>query len=129
MDPYKRRQKALGQGLRKNPMKYSIVNTVRRQLCVDCGDATETVKHIVSGGKKLLAQREYKKRHDRVALRLHLEMCRKHGIECTHKCYDHHNLSVVENYLGDDYLHRQSVEALLSARHYYKVQRDIEMDT
>ena len=46
---------------------------------------------------KRLAQREYKKRHDKVALRVHWEMCRKYGIECTDKWYDHQPLAVAEN--------------------------------
>ena len=46
---------------------------------------------------KRLAQREYKKRHDKVALRVHWEMCRKYGTECTDKWYDHQPLAVAEN--------------------------------
>ena len=46
---------------------------------------------------KRLAQREYKKRHDKVALRVHWEMCRKYEIECTDKWYDHQPLAVTEN--------------------------------
>ena len=65
---------AQGQGLRKNPIKYSIVNTSETAMCRLYGDATETVKPIVSGGKKL-AQREYKKRHDRLALRVYTWKC------------------------------------------------------
>ena len=33
-----------------------------------------------------------RKRHDKVALRLHWETCRKYGIECTDKWYDHQPL-------------------------------------
>ena len=61
-----------------------------------CGDATETVRHIVSGCKKL-AQKEYRKHHDKVALRVHWEICRKHRIECTVKWYEHQPLPVVGN--------------------------------
>ena len=42
-------------------------------------------------------ERQYKKRQDKVALWVHREMCRKHGIECTDKCYDHQPLPVAEN--------------------------------
>ena len=58
--------------------------------------ATETVRNIVSGCKKL-AQRKYRQRHDRVALRVHWEMCRKYGIECNDKCYDNQPLPTAEN--------------------------------
>ena len=61
-----------------------------------CGDSTETARHIVSGCKKL-AQREYRKRHDKVALQVHWEMCIKYGIECADKWYDHQPLPVAEN--------------------------------
>ena len=52
--------------------------------------------HIVSGCKKL-AQIEYRKRHDKVALRVHWEMCRTYGIDCNDKWYDHQPLPIVEN--------------------------------
>ena len=54
------------------------------------------MRHIVSGCKKL-AQNEYRKRHDKVALRVHWEVCRKYGIECTEKWYGHQPLPIVEN--------------------------------
>ena len=58
--------------------------------------ATETVRNIVSACKKL-AQRKYRQRHDRVALRVHWEMCRKYGIECNDKWYDNQPLPTAEN--------------------------------
>ena len=58
------------QALRTNSIKYSIDKTSETPLCRLCGDATETVRHIVSGCKKL-AQREYRMRQDKVALRVH----------------------------------------------------------
>ena len=61
-----------------------------------CGDCSETVRYIVSGCKKL-AQREYRKLHDKVALQVHWEICRKYGIECTDKWYDHQPLAVTES--------------------------------
>ena len=83
------------QALRTNSIKYSIDKTSETPLCRLCGDATETVRHIVSGCKKL-AQREYRKRHDKV-LQVHWEMCGKYGIECTDKWYDHQPLPITEN--------------------------------
>ena len=84
------------QALRTNLIKYSIDKTSETPLCRLCGDATETVQHIVSGCKKL-AQREYKKRHNKVALRVHWKICRKYGMECTDKWYDHQPLPIAEN--------------------------------
>ena len=68
---------AQGQVLRTNSIKYTIntCKTSETPLCRLCGDSTETVQHIVSGCRKL-AQRECRKRHDKVALRLQWELCR-----------------------------------------------------
>ena len=84
------------QALRTNSIKYNIDKTPETPLCRSCGDATETVRQIVSGCKKL-GPREYRKRHDKVALRVHWEMCRKYGIECNDKWYDHQPLPTAEN--------------------------------
>ena len=82
--------------LRTNSIKNSIVKTSETPLCRLCGDATETVRNIVSGCKKL-AQREYRKGHDKVPLCVHWEMCRKYGIEFTDKWYDHQPLPIAKN--------------------------------
>ncbi|XP_068684405.1 uncharacterized protein [Montipora foliosa] len=84
------------QALRTHSIKYSVDKTSETPLCRLCGDATETVRHIVSGCKKR-AQREYRKRHDKVALRVHWKMCRKYGIGCTDKWYDHQRMPAAEN--------------------------------
>ena len=44
--------------------------------------------HIASGCE-VLAKRQYKLRHDLVGRRVHWEICRKHGIKCTEKWFDH----------------------------------------
>ncbi|XP_063588859.1 uncharacterized protein LOC134766032 [Penaeus indicus] len=86
------------QALRTNSIKHSIDKTLVTTLCRLCGDSTETVRHI-SGCKKFASteKREYRKRHDKVALRVHWEICRKYGRECTDKWYDHQPLAVAEN--------------------------------
>ena len=83
-------------------IQYSIDKTSETPLCRLCGDATETVQHIVSGCKKL-AQRDCRKCHDKVALQIHWEMCRKYGIECTDKWYDHQPLPIAK-WKSEDYL-------------------------
>ena len=55
------------QALRTNSIKHSIDKTSETPLCRLCGNSAETVKHTISGCKRLV-QREYKKRHDKVAL-------------------------------------------------------------
>ena len=72
------------QALRTNSVKHSIDKTAETPLCRLRMNSTEIVRNII-GGCKRLTQREYKKRHDKVVLRVHWEMCRKYGIECTDK--------------------------------------------
>ena len=64
------------QALRTNSIKHSLDKTSETPLSRLCGNSTETVEHIINGCKRL-AQREYRKRHDKVSLRVHWEMCRK----------------------------------------------------
>ena len=81
---------------KNNSVKHSINKTPETSLGRLCGDSTETVRHIVSGCSKL-AQREYRKHQDKLALQVHWELCRKYGLERTDKKYDHHPLPVVLN--------------------------------
>ena len=61
-----------------------------------------------------------------MALRVHWELCRKYGLECADKWYDHQPLPVAENgNMGYDYLHRQAAKAQ-SARYHCSAQRHIE---
>ncbi|MEM7375718.1 MAG: reverse transcriptase family protein [Bacteroidota bacterium] len=49
-------------------------------LCRVCGEEAESVWHLTSGCK-VLAQREYRRRHDRMGLRVYWELCRKYGLK------------------------------------------------
>lgn len=53
-----------------------------------CRKADETVGHIVCKCSKL-AQRDYKVRHDSVAKAVHWNLCKKYGLECKDKWYEH----------------------------------------
>ena len=75
------------QALRTNSVKHSIYKSSETPLCRLCGESTEIVWHIVSGCRKL-AQREYRKRHAKVALQAHWEQCRKYGLKCNDTWYD-----------------------------------------
>ncbi|CAH3034682.1 unnamed protein product [Porites lobata] len=90
---YPRRTRA---SFKNNSVKHSINKTPETSLGRLCGDSTETVRHIVSGCSKL-AQREYRKNQDKVALQVHYELCRTYGLERTDKKYDHHPVPVAEN--------------------------------
>ena len=65
-------------------------------LCRICGKWFETVKHLVSGCSEL-AKKQYRIRHDKVGSRIHWELCRKYGIECASKWYDHVPSSVCKS--------------------------------
>ena len=65
--------------------------------CRLCGERDETIAHIVSECKKL-AQKYYKDwRHDKVAIIIHWQLCKKFGMEHAEKWYEHTAESVVEN--------------------------------
>ena len=45
----------------------------------------------------MLAQKEYKRRHDKVCLNIHWALCKKYDIKVTEKWYQHKVESVMEN--------------------------------
>ena len=64
--------------------------------CRLCGTHVENVLHIVSGCS-ILAQKEYKRRHDKVCLNIHWALCNKYGVKVCEKRYKHKVESVIEN--------------------------------
>ena len=52
-----------------------------------CGERGETMQHIICECKKL-SQREYKRRHDRVAKLVHWKWCEKYKLERKEKRYE-----------------------------------------
>ena len=69
-----------------------------RPVKAPCADYVgEKVKaHLVSGCEKL-AQREYKRRQDNVARKVHWNLCKKDRLEHTEKWYGHIPEGAVEN--------------------------------
>ena len=70
------------QALETNWLKARILGDGADPKCRLCKQHIETVAHLASGCGKL-AQLEYKKRHDRMGLRVYWELCRRHGIKCS----------------------------------------------
>ena len=68
------------QAIRTKYMKYHIDKTGESPMCRMCGKKGESVQHITSGCEKL-AQKEYKRRHDNVAKKLHSDICKKNRLE------------------------------------------------
>ena len=84
------------QAIRTNYVKYHIDRTSESPLCRLCGKRSESVQHLVSGCEKL-AQKEYKRRHDNVAKKVHWDICKKNKLDCKEKWYEHVPDGVVEN--------------------------------
>ena len=74
------------QATRANYVKHRIDRTSESPLYRLFGTKSESVQHLVSGCEKL-AQKEYKRRHDNVAKKVHWDLCKKNGLERTDKLY------------------------------------------
>ena len=88
--------RAQDQTLNTNVIKKQIYGIGKSNTCRLCGEKVESVTHIVSACK-MLAQREYKRRHDKVCSYLHWSLCRKYKFEVTDKWYQHIPEKVLEN--------------------------------
>ena len=88
---------AQDQAIRTNAIKAKIENQEVSEKCRMCGTCEETVEHIICACSKL-AQIEYKRRHDTLARLLHWELCKKYGLPCCDKWYEHDPDSVMENH-------------------------------
>lgn len=75
------------QALHTNWLKARIGGEGVDPKCRKCGKQAETVAHLASGCGEL-AQLEYKKRHDRMGLRVYWELCKKYGVKCSEKWYE-----------------------------------------
>jgi hypothetical protein len=84
------------QSLRTRYIKWAIDKTTDDPKCRWCGDRYESVQHLVAGCS-ILANSEYKERHNKAASIVHWRMCQKYGIDVHKQCYRHVPLSVVEN--------------------------------
>ena len=75
------------QTLRTRWKRAAIENEDISDRCRICGKEMETVMHLVAGCE-VLSKGGYKRRHDKVGLRIYWEMCRKNGIKCAEKWYE-----------------------------------------
>ena len=74
------------QALQTNWLKSRITGGEVDRMCRKCKQYPEKVSHIVSGCSKL-ASSAYRKRHDRMGLRVYWEICKNYGIKCSEKWY------------------------------------------
>ena len=83
------------QSLHTRAIQAKIDKKAISPMCRMCGQAEETNMHIVSACSKI-AQTWMKERHDKLATHVHWELCKKYGIECSEKWYEH-TATYVEN--------------------------------
>ena len=76
------------QALNTNSLKKHIYACSESSLCRLCGEKEENVSHIISSCK-ILAQREYKRRHDKMCCNVHGNLCKKFGFNVSGKWYQH----------------------------------------
>ena len=84
------------QALRTNYVKNKIDRSSNNPKCRICKEKDETINHVISECPGL-AQREYKRRHDKVARTLHWNISRAFGFECNERWYQHEPELVLEN--------------------------------
>ena len=94
------------QALNTNAMRSKIYREVGEDgevvsaLCRVCGLKTETVAHI-AGGCGVLMGGPGTVRHDKMGSRVHWELCRKYGVECSERWYEHKPQTVCRNESGN----------------------------
>ena len=79
-----------------NYVKHHFDKTSESPLYRLCGKKGENGQRLLRGCEKL-AQKEYKRRHDNVAKKVHWDLCKKNGLEHTEKLYEHVTEGAVEN--------------------------------
>ena len=78
--------KAQEQALRTRFFRASIEKEDVDPKCRMCGSEVESVGYLASGCSGL-AQKEYRRRHDRLGLRVYWELCRKYDVKCADVWY------------------------------------------
>ena len=86
----------LNRTIRTNHIKVRIDKTQQNSKCRLCSDRDETINHIISECI-ILAQKEYKARHDWVGKVIHWEMCKKFKFDHANKWYMLNPEPVLEN--------------------------------
>ena len=84
------------QALNTNSVKKNIYGTSTTDKCRMCGSAVESVTHIISQCS-VLAQKEYKRRHDKVCQNIHWALCKKFGFDHAECWYNHVPVAILEN--------------------------------
>ena len=75
------------QALRTRWLRAKIEGEDVDPNCRVCRNVVESVGHLASGCGGL-AQREYKRRHDHMGLKVYWELCQKYGVKCSERWYE-----------------------------------------
>ena len=75
------------QALRTQWFRAKIQKEDVSPKCRLCGIEDETVRHLSAGCTKL-AKGPYKRRHDRMGLRVYWEVCKQNGVKCGEKWFE-----------------------------------------
>ena len=84
------------QSLRTNSIRAKIDRTIDSDKCRMCKQLQETSEHLVSGCSKL-AQKEYKRRHDKIATLIHWNILKEKGFPTEQQWYNHQPNTVTES--------------------------------
>ena len=94
------------QALRTNSVRANIYREADEDgrvvsgLCRLCKKKNETVAHIIDCCP-VLTEGPITVRHDRVGTRIHWELCKKYGVECSSRWYEHQPQSVSRDESGE----------------------------
>ena len=75
------------QALRTRWFRAKIQKEDVSPKCRLCDEGDETVRHLSAGCSKL-SKGPYKRRHDRMGLRVYWEICKQFGIDCSEKWFE-----------------------------------------
>ena len=75
------------QALPTNWLKARILGEGANPMCRKCSKKVETVTHLISSCSSL-AQYHYRKRHDKMGLRVYWELCKLAHIKCSEKWFN-----------------------------------------
>jgi len=87
---------AQDEGLLTNGLK-KIFKMTTNDKCRFCQDSVETVKHLLSGCPKLLAEGRYTTRHNNVCRVVHWRLCQQYGFEAHDVSWKHTPQPFIEN--------------------------------
>ena len=79
---------AQDQAIRTNSVKHSIDKTSETPRCRLWNENIASVTHIISACPNL-AKNQYRKRHDKVAKKIHWLLCKNFHLEYNDKWYEH----------------------------------------